>query len=139
MDLAEGFQIEDPEVFIPWNIREARLLDLLPTPPTSVTSGYYCISCTSLGGLRHELGFHFRPRRKGRLKELEFFRTSYPNLESSFEEFERHLRATFGEPTEQFEGDQNLPGYTWKLGPAQIQHYVFDRFGPEEHVRIRRS
>lgn len=126
-------------MFVPWGISTEELVDLLPSPPRRVTGGYYTIACTSLGGLHHQLGFHFRPRPSGRLRELEFFRTAYPDINDSFQQFQRHLVATFGEPAEQFDGDQGLPGYTWKLGPAQIQHYVFDRFGPEEHVRIRRS
>ena len=61
MDLSQGFQIEGPAVFVPWDVSESELLDLLPVEPHHVTTGYYVIDCTSLPGLQHALGFHFHP------------------------------------------------------------------------------
>ena len=139
MNLTEGYQIEDPQVLVPWGITEDRLLKLLPVKPCEVTGGYYTLDCVSLSGLRHVLGFHFAPRQGGRLSEFEIFRRSYADMRASYDEFQRHLVATFGEPTTQTPGDEGLPNCTWKLGAAGIQHYVFDRFGPEEHVRIVRG
>ena len=141
VDLSEGFQIEDPAVFVPWGIGEDELLDLLPTKPHHLTSGYYVIDCTSLSGSKHALGFHFRSD-PSKLKELEFFRRSnptYPDLRPSFEDFQRHLELTFGPPTSESSGSEGLPHFRWKVNEATIDHYVFDRFGPEEHVRITRS
>jgi hypothetical protein len=142
MDLSRGFEIEDPAVVVPWGVSETELLDILPVVPQHVTSGYYVIDCVSLGGLRHALGFHFRPRRDGKLVELEFFRRSYPgypDLRESFLDFQARLESTFGRPTTASPGDEGVPNYTWRVGHATIRHYVFDRFGPEEHVRIVRS
>src|ERR1700739_2910331 len=98
VDLKTGFQIEEPAVFVPWGIREERLLEILPIEPRHVTGGYYVIDCTALTGLRHALGFHFRPPAGGRLRELEFFRHAYPDMEESFLDFQAHLEATFGAP-----------------------------------------
>jgi hypothetical protein len=136
MDVRRGFQIEDPLVFVPWRIATPDLRRLLPKT-TEVTSGYFVTECVSLGGLRHMLGFHFEPRDGGELVELEFFRRSYPDLRASFDEFQRHLEATFGRPTRTATGDEGLPALTWFGGGATIRHFVLDRFGPEEHVRIR--
>lgn len=136
MDLPRGFQIEEPAVFVPWGISEPELLALLPSKPGHVTNGYYVIECTSLTDVRHMLGFHFEPRTNGKLAELEFFRRAYPDLRASFDDFQHHLEATFGPPDASVPGDEGLPNYTWQLGPANIRHFVFDRFGPEEHVRI---
>jgi hypothetical protein len=138
VDLSEGFQIEDPEILVRWGITESELLALLPTEPRHVTVGYYVSDCISLSGLGHRLGFHFRPQEDGQLRELEFFRYSYPDQAASFEEFQEHLVATFGPPQRESPGDQGLPNYGWTIGTATIQHYVFVRFGPEEHVRITR-
>jgi hypothetical protein len=138
VDLAHGFQIEEPAVFVPWGVSEPELLALLPSKPRHVTDGYYVIECTSLAGLRHMLGFHFQPRTNGKLVELEFFRRAYPDLRASFDDFESHLEATFGPPDTSVPGDQGLPNYTWRRGAASVRHLVFDRFGPEEHVRIAR-
>jgi len=138
MDLARGFEIESPSAFVPWGIDERELLDLLPAELRHVTDGYYTMRCTSLTGLEHMLGFHFDPRIDGRLVELEFFRRAYPDLAASFDEFQRHLELTFGPPDESLPGDEGMLSYRWLRGPAQIRHFVFDRFGPEEHVRIAR-
>lgn len=137
MDLADGYSIEQPSVVIPWHVTEAELLALLPEPPRHVTTGYYTLPCTSLGGLRHDLGFHFDPRTGGRLHEFELFRRSYPDLRRSFDEFQEHLVATFGAPAEATPGDEGFDHFVWRVGPATVQHYVLYRFGPEEHVRVR--
>ena len=137
MDLGAGFQIEQPPVFVPWRVTEAELLGLLPGL-RHVTDGYYTTECVSLGGLTHLLGFHFEPRLGGRLVELEFFRRAYPDLKQSFDDFQAHLEATFGPPTDTAAGtwDEAMPAARWLQGGASITHLVMDRFGPEERVRI---
>lgn len=139
VDLSEGFQIEEPDTFVLWGMTEMELLTTLPITPKHVTTGYYVIDCTSLSGLHHALGFHFRPRENGALRELEFFRRSYPDLRESYAEFQRHLETAFGIPVSESPGDQGLPNCTWQSGGATIRHYVLDRFGPEEHVNISRG
>lgn len=68
MDIAQGFQIEVPDVFVPWSINEQDLSVLFDSRVLRhVTHGYYTLSCVSLGGLSHELGFHFYPRQGGEL------------------------------------------------------------------------
>jgi hypothetical protein len=141
MDLSKGFQIEDPAVFVPWGIGERELLNILPVEPHHVTAGYYVIDCTSLSGSEHALGFHFRSD-PSKLSELEFFRRlnpTYPDLRPSFDDFQRHLEVTFGTPSSESSGSEGLPSYRWKISEATIVHYVLDRFGPEEHVRITRA
>ena len=136
MDLRRGFAVEEPEVAIPWGISEVELEALLPaTPPRRVTQGYSTLPVTVLGGLRCMLGFHFLDA--GRLSELEFFRTAYPDRRASFEEFQRHFEAVFGVPVRSAEGGEGFPSYEWRLPGATIHHYVLDRFGPEEHMRVR--
>jgi len=98
-----------------------------------VRRGYYCLSCTSLGGLRHELGCHFD---RG-LQELEFFRKAYPDQRASFNEFQHHFESAFGPPTETTPGSEGLPNHRWVFPGFEIVHVVYDRFGPEEHMRIR--
>jgi hypothetical protein len=138
MDLAHGFEIEDPAVVVPWNATEDEVRHLLSV--ITVTRGYLTADVMSLHGLRHGIGFHFYPRASGRLVELEFFRRNYPDSKASFEEFQHHLEATFGPPKETGEGDYaGLPWSRWSVGGAEIRHLVMDRFGPEEHVRITRS
>ena len=85
------------------------------------------------------LGFHFEPRRGGRLVELELFRSSYPDLQASFEEFQLHLESTFGPARRTGPGDAGFTWYEWRREGSTIRHWVFDRFGPEEHVQIRKD
>lgn len=137
MNIAEGFQIEVPDVFVSWGIREPDLRDLLDgLGLRHVTHGYYTLSCVSLGGMSHELGFHFFPRPGGILNELEFFRRSYDDQKASFDEFQSHFEAFFGKPTKEQKGAEGFPSYAWELNEVRIVHFVFDRFGPEEHMRI---
>jgi hypothetical protein len=139
MDLASGFQIELPDAFVPWGIHEPDLKRLLDRHGLKhVTHGYYTLSCVSLGGLSHQLGFHFYPRSGGILNELEFFRRSYENQKASFDEIQKHFESSFGKPTKEQPGAEGFPSYMWNLDGAQIVHYVTDRFGPEEHMRIRK-
>lgn len=138
--LREGFQIEEPSVFVPWDVTEQQLRELLePHGLRKVTFGYFTLSCRSLGGLSHELGFHFIPRNSDHLTELEFFRAK-PTVElhHSFDEFQHHLELTFGPPTRSVPGQAGFTEHRWQLPGATIVHYVVDRFGPEEHVRIIR-
>jgi len=139
MDISRGFQIEYPRVFIPWKISEAELLQVLDGHPSRlVTHGYITTHCISLDGLPHELGFHFHPREGGTLIEFEFFRTSYTDHTGSFQEFQQHLETKFGQPTNTSLGSVGFPSHSWCLPGAEVVHYVYDRFGPEEHVRIKK-
>ena len=138
MDLTAGFDIEDPPTFIPWDITQAALRDRLGPHLRKVTHGYFTTSCTTLGGMTHELGFHFEPRHSDHLVELEFFRRSYSDLAASFEGFQTHFERAFGAPTRRREGTDGFPFYEWLVPGAHIVHFVMDRFGPEEHMRIKR-
>ena len=137
MDLISGFQIESPSVFVPWGISESQLQSLLEEHGLKqVTHGYYTMSCVSLGGLSHQLGFHFHPRHHGILNELEFFRRSYESLKASFDDFQEHFERSFGEPTAEQCETEEFPAFSWSLNGVRIIHYVMDRFGLEEHMRI---
>jgi len=139
MNIDEGFQIESPSIWLPWGISENDLSKLLGAfGLKSVTSGYCTLTATSLDGLKCEIGFHFFPKHGGRLHEIEFFRRSYPNQSESFAEFQRHFEKQFGSPTKTSEGSEEFPSHEWRIGRTAIVHYVIDRFGPEEHMRIKR-
>jgi hypothetical protein len=137
MDLRAAFPIEDPPVSVPWGATEEQLVQLLASAsPRRVTRGYVTLPVQVLGGLNCMLGFHFRD--SGRLSELEFFRTAYPDQQASFDEFQRYFEQALGPPSRTEAGDQGFPLHEWRLPGARVVHYVFDRFGPEEHMRIQR-
>jgi len=103
-----------------------------------VTDGYYTTPCRVLRDLAIMIGFHFAPRSAGRLAYFELFRTRYDDLQASFDEFQVHLEQSFGKPTIQERSASGFPAYRWEFGDVAVFHYVFDRFGPEEHVEIRK-
>jgi hypothetical protein len=139
-DLSRGLQLEQPNIFIPWEISEDDLRRLFQGQPLKlVTNGYFTTHCISLRGVSHELGFHFRGRDGGALLEFEFFRGSYMDLAASFQEFQQHLEETFGPPTHTESGTEGFPSYTWQMEGAEIVHFVQEHFGPAESVRIRRK
>ena len=140
MQINEGFKIDRPDAFVPWDTTALELVALLGQHGLrQVTEGYYTLTCETLGGLRHELGFHFAPLPDGRLSELEFFRRSYADQAASYQEFQEYFERAFGKPTHTTPGEEGFPYHEWRVRGATIVHYVFDRFGPEEHMRIRRA
>ena len=139
IDIDKGFQIDRPNIFVPWDIDEKTLKDLFKGQELKhVTIGYYTINCTSLDSLNCMIGFHFDPRLNGRLNELEFFRMNYDNQQKSFEEFQNAFTNSFGQPSSTTKGNEGFNNYVWRLNNVQIVHFVFDRFGPEEHMRIKK-
>ena len=139
MDINKGFKIDEPDVFVQWETDEQRLNELLSEAGLrKVTTGYYSVTCKSLGGLECNIGFHFEPRKHGRLKELEFFRANYDDQQKSFEDFQNHIEKEFGRPTRTEKGNEGFNNYEWIIDGIQILHFVFDRFGPEEHFRIKK-
>lgn len=141
MNLEDGFQLEWPRAFVPWSSTRATLRALFPAPGIGrqgikdVTTHYLVLSdAVSLGGLTHELGFHLGIR--GKLAKFELFRRSYPDLQASYAEFQKHLEAAFGPPTRREPGDLGCDRCEWELTGAAVLHELVDRFGPEEHVWI---
>jgi hypothetical protein len=139
MDIVQGFQIEKPKVFVRWSVSQSQLRELLSEHGLRhITTGYYTITCKSMGSIEHELGFHFEPRSGDNLYELEFFRKSYADQTKSYEEFQEHFEAEFGKPNFIQPGTEGFDRCTWNLQDVEIVHYVFDRFCPEEQMRIRK-
>ncbi len=136
MQLEDGFEVENPEITIPWGATVESIRSLLAGRVNQVTPNYLVFDCVSLHGLPHKLGLHFRDER---LRELEFFRQTDLDTADSFAEFQTHLELTFGPPDRTAAGDLDLPSYSWQQGAAQIRHLIQYRFGPEEHVRIVRA
>lgn len=136
MDLRSGFHIDQPPVAVPWSVSEGELERLLGPGLRHVTDKYWTLRVNVLGGLSCKLGFHFRGS-GGELSELEFFRDSYENQAESYDDFQRHFETAFGPPTERHAGPEGFPSCRWLVPGAEIIHTVFDRFGPEEHMRIR--
>jgi len=110
--------------------------------PRLVAPGYYVARCQILGGLGAQVGFHFEPKNDdGRLKELELFDNGEHDIEKSYQVFHERLVQVFGEPQEEKRGacGASMPDREWHVGPVSVVHYVMDRFGPEEHLTVRKE
>lgn len=138
MTIGEGLVLDRPAVTIPWTIDERKLEEVFGDAIRQVTDGYWVAGVTVFGGLECRLGFHFSTA-DGRLAYLEFFRASYDDQQLSYEEFQRHFEGAFGMPTHRRRGSEGLDDCLWELDTVEILHYVIDRFGPEEHMEIRRK
>lgn len=138
MHIESGFATESPAAVIPWGISESALKATFGDNLRKVDEGHYTLSCISLGGLRLELGFHFDPKQGGTLSELEFFRGGHPDRRTSYREFQFRLERKFGPAHRTEPGDCGFQNHAWELGKVVVRHYVFDHYGPEEHVRIIR-
>jgi hypothetical protein len=141
MNVENGVELERPAVLVPWSLTCDDLRALFPKPGLGrqglkeVTARYFVLSdVVSLGGLTHELGFHFGVR--GTLTKFEYFRRSYPDLGDSYADFQAHLEQAFGPPTRRVKGHEGFDTCVWRLKGAEILHEIVDRFGPEEHVWI---
>ncbi len=110
MDISEGFQIEQPNIFVPWEISSEELTVVFSGHGLRrVVDNYFVIECISLGGLSHKLGFHFHPAPGGNIRFLEFFDNGCTDNASAFWLFQKHLEATFGKPTLTAPGDEGYP------------------------------
>ena len=137
MNISEGFSVNSPSIFVPWGINSTELTKLFEGHSLrKVTRGYYTIDCEPLTDLHCCLGFHLRP--SDSLIELEFFRRDYSDQKKSFDEFQSHFENEFGPPTKSEQGNEGFSFYSWCLEAVEIVHFVYDRFGPEEHMRIKK-
>ncbi|MEZ6093181.1 MAG: hypothetical protein R3C03_02935 [Pirellulaceae bacterium] len=139
MDIARALTT-DAGVCIPWLIPQEELTSSVGSDCLeSISNDYLVTRCSLLGGLDLSLGFHFKGNK---LLEFELFRHIAWPLPDSYAEFQRHLTLTFGDPTQSIASDRDAGydcGYDhheWRFGRIRVRHYVIDRFGCEEHVRI---
>jgi hypothetical protein len=139
MNISKGFQIKQPNVFVPWRVNENVLTELFSGYNLrKVSNGHYTLSCVSLNGLHHELGFHFHPRANGVLMEMEFYLKSPRSLTQSFKMLQRHFEAAFGAPTAARCVRRSYPenSYTWESKGARIEHAVRERIWDADKVRV---
>jgi hypothetical protein len=103
-----GFRIEQPSILFHGEFQRAGCSNFSLGCRCAVSYGYFATSCVSLGGLQHELAFHFEGER---LSELEFSWASYPaDLSASFADFQRHLRGHIRTPRRLKNWRRWLPG-----------------------------
>lgn len=139
MEIVKGFQLEQPQVFVRWDITQDELESLFEgSGLTQVGNQFYfgLAKCISLGGLSHSIGFRFG-RVSGKLYEIGFGAAG-ASIEESYPRLQQRLEATFGPPTMTSPGDEmeECPHHTWLFPGVRIEHYVSEHFGPAEHAYI---
>jgi hypothetical protein len=140
VDIATGYQVEQPPVLVPWGITREELESLFQGfGLRQVGDGYWLPKCTSLGGLSHSLGFRFG-RTSDRLSEIALHVPDV-SLDESYRRLQQHLVAMLGPPTKTSPGEEEerFPQHTWSLPAVRIEHYVHEHFGPSERVFIRKD
>ena len=149
MDIQHGYNIDNPNIVVPMGITPRFLKRLFTDYPLKmVTPEYFVAECTSLSGLKHNLGFHFTPifpkalTLTKRLYRLELFRTENDLLylpesqTQSFTDFQTRLEIVFGSPTKSVEGTEGFPNHEWHFGNITIGHSVYEHFVMRESVGI---
>jgi len=137
IDILKGIQIDDPKVFIPWDISNKDIEVFFHNCSLSrITNNYYAIYNTKLfGTLICNVGLHF----DNILKRIEFFRNDYTDLQKSYDEFQTIFETKFGKPTRKIGNPINFDSCEWSISNnIVIYHHVMDRFGLEEHMYIER-
>lgn len=129
MNISNGFQLEQPNIFVPWGISDKAFNELLGKNKIRlITKGHYELSCTSLSGLSHKLSFHFKPRVNGVLNELEFYLRDGRGALASFNKLQKHCEATFGTPSKSEHTRRVFPthSYTWHFKGVRVEHHNLD-------------
>ena len=134
MEIAKGFQLETPQVFVRWDITQDELESLFEG--SGLERGrhrfYFGLAnCISLGGLSCSIGFTPFDRVGGKLYQIRFGPAG-ASIEESYPRLQQHLEATFGQPTRTSPGREmdGCPDHTWSFPGVQIDHYVSEHFGP---------
>lgn len=146
VDIAKGFQLENPNIFIPWATSANSLNELFRGHPLSrVSEHHYVAPSVCLGGLEVQIGFHFESRFLffgSRLVRMQIFWIDEPpDLAAhlvNFRSAQTHLEDAFGRPHKTGESETGLPFAVWVFGRTRIAHCFDERFTLGESVEITR-
>lgn len=150
MDIAKGFQIEQPLVFIPWGVPAEEIESLFSGAVLErcTGDGFLLDSCKGLGGLDLRLKFRF-DRASGALCEIVLgsrktgFKVRHSRnkmrhipTEVLYDQLQAHLEATFGAPTASSPGDGSVefPDHTWLFQGVRIEHCAGEHVGVAQAV-----
>jgi hypothetical protein len=142
VDVSLGLQMEKPNILIPWECSEKTLECLLePYGPERAHSGF-TLPCVLWGGVKQIIGFQFgKDGQSGNYEgrgfwAVHFIMESPGEFVEDYWTFQKGMEAAFGQPELESGPDPSvydLPGFRWRLRHVSIDHWVMERFGPEEH------
>lgn len=138
-----SFEINNPKLSITPGTRNfMELLKNTGVEYKAVTNGYIVFKgCVFDSEMPLMIGVHFN---KIKIKFIEIYRTrEYYESENydvdvSFAELSYVLKKKYGRPTITLPASlYGYPHEKWYTRSFTINHYIMDRFGPEEHLEIK--
>ena len=136
-----AFKVDEPDIELTVSVSEClKQLKSANINYNKVCRGYVVFSANLFGGLDLMVGLHY----KGAFVEyIEIFRPieqyNLPDydINKSFSEIHDAIVSVYGKPSaEKPKYADGFPSERWIGRNYVIDHYVFDRFGPEEHTHF---
>ena len=138
-NLKNGVALEDPAGIIPWRTSPRKLAKMYPGLK-KITRGYYSLDVNFLNGLHCTMALNFRPSNCSGIRFDIFRPAEYcknHTLKESYGGFQKHIELALGKPSSTtHDPESGFDSHVWKIGMVIVEHYVFERFGLEEHFYI---
>jgi hypothetical protein len=134
-DILSGLHIDDPAIFIPWDIRLEDIESYFNNYSLiRVTDKYYVMRGVKVfGTLACNIGLYFEKK----LKRIEFFGDDYTDLNKSFNDFQVVFVKNFGKPIKRKKVPSVIISYEWNVSSkVKIYHSIMNRFGLGEYLFI---
>jgi hypothetical protein len=137
----KGLQIDDPMIFLPWDIDENVFVDIFKNHNVSlVVRKHYFVRDVTIFSENHcNIGIIFDRT----ICKVSIARDNYEGYDAyvkSFVGFQTALTRDFGRPNRCEKTLNDFENCEWELSAnIKIHHYVINRFGLEEHLYITHS
>ena len=137
-----AFEVNSPKISITPDIRalieSLKASDIEYTP---VTDGYITFAGQAFASdIPLMFGVHFNKLKVKFIevfRPLEYYQSDCYDINESFEQLSKTLRKQYGKPL--VTTSASIGGYPceqWLTQDFIVNHYIIDRFGPEEHLHI---
>lgn len=138
----KAFDVDSPKISIHANAHNIEhLLKRAGIAYTLITRGYLIFSGYVFGSdIPLMIGIHFTLTRVTYIEIFrphEYFQSEHRTIEDSFAELSQILRRKYGAPLITTSASiHNHPCEQWMTPNYMVNHFIMDRFGPEEHLHI---
>ena len=139
---APTFEIDSPKISLTPNAVDfIPLLKKSDIDYTLVTNGYVTFSAYVFAyAYPLMLGIHYNPLKIEFIeifRPMEYYQQDAYDINVSFSELSAILRKKYGKPFITTSASINgYPCEQWTTADYIVNHYIMDRFGPEEHLHI---
>ena len=136
------FEIDSPKISLtPNTVDVIALLKKSEIDYTLVANGYITFSAYVFDyAYPLMIGVHYNPLKIEFIeifRPLEYYQCDTYNIIVSFAELSAILRKKYGKPLITTSASINgFPCEQWRTAGYIVNHYIMDRFGPEEHLHI---